>query len=103
MQEHLTTSEVKAIAEYVRIALADDELESMTRDLNSIIDTLEPITTYDLEGVEPTFHPIGKLSNVMRDDVPGESFTRDTALANSDSTEGGCFEIPSILGEGGDR
>ena len=103
MSEHLTESDVRAIATYVRIGLSDDEIAPMTRDLNSIIDTLEPITTYDLEGVEPTFHPIGKLSNVMRDDVPGESFTRDTALANSDSTEGGCFEIPSILGEGGDR
>ncbi len=40
----------------------------MTADLNAIIDSLAPITEYDLDGVEPTFHPIGALSNVMRDD-----------------------------------
>lgn len=99
----LTEHDVAAIAEYARIGLTDEELAAMTVDLNSIIETLKPITEYDLDGVEPTFHPIGDLSNVMRDDVIGTSFTRETALANSDSTNGGCFEIPSILGAGGDQ
>ena len=85
------------------VNLADAELSTMTVDLNNIIETLRPITEYELEGVEPTFHPIGSLSNVMREDEIGESFARDVALSNSDSTSKGCFEIPSILGEGGDR
>lgn len=97
----LTESDVRGIAEYVRIGLSDAELASMARDLNSIIETLEPITTYDLTGVEPTFHPIGDLSNVMREDVIGRPFPREAALSNSDSVQNGCFEIPSILGEGG--
>ena len=41
----------------------------MTVDLNNIIETLQSIKQLDLEGVEPTFHPIGSLSNVMREDV----------------------------------
>ena len=99
----LTEQDARNIAEYARIGLTDDELSTMTVDLNNIIETLRPITEYELEGVEPTFHPIGSLSNVMREDEIGESFARDVALSNSDSTSKGCFEIPSILGEGGDR
>lgn len=99
----LTEQDVRDIAEYARIGLTDDELSAMTVDLNNIIETLKPITEYELEGVEPTFHPIGNLSNVMREDEVGESFEREVALSNSDSTSEGCFEIPSILGEGGDR
>ena len=99
----LTEADVRGIAEYVRIGLTDEEVISMTRDLNDIIDTLRPITEYDLEGVEPTFHPIGDLSNVMREDVVRAPFPREVALSNSDSIAQGCFEIPSILGEGGDR
>lgn len=53
----------------------------MTEDLNNIIESLKPITEYDLEGVEPTFHPIGSLSNVMREDVEGTSFTQEEALS----------------------
>ncbi len=99
----LTEKDVREIAEYARIGLTEEELGTMTVDLNNIIETLKPITEYDLSGVEPTFHPIGDLSNVMRDDVCGTSFSRDVALSNSDSVHEGCFEIPSILGEGGDR
>lgn len=99
----LSEKEVRDIAEYARIGLSEDELSAMTVDLNSIIETLQSIKEFDLDDVEPTFHPIGSLSNVMREDVVGESFDRETALSNSDSVMDGCFEIPSILGEGGDR
>lgn len=99
----LTEQDVRDIAEYARIGLDADELAAMTDDLNSIIETLQPIKQYDLDGIDPTFHPIGALSNVMRDDEVSETFTQDVALSNSDSTSSGCFEIPSILGEGGDR
>ena len=99
----LSEQDVRDIAEYVRIGLTDEEVAEMQRDLNSIIETLKPITEYDLEGVEPTFHPIGDLSNVMREDVVVAPFPREVALQTSDSVQDGCFEIPSILGEGGDR
>ena len=103
MEQYVTENDVKRIAEYARIGLTEEEVVSMTVDLNSVIETLKPITEYDLEGVEPTFHPIGSLSNVMREDVEAESFSRDVALANAPKQQDGCFLIPSILGEGGDR
>ena len=74
----------------------------MTVDLNNIIATLEPITHFELDGVEPTFHPIGGLVNVMREDVAEESFTQEQALANAPVQQDGSFVVPAILG-GGDR
>ncbi|MGN1360779.1 MAG: Asp-tRNA(Asn)/Glu-tRNA(Gln) amidotransferase subunit GatC [Eggerthellaceae bacterium] len=103
MTQHLSEKDVRRIAEYARIGLADDEVVPMMNTLNNIIDTLEPITKYDLEGVEPTFHPIGDLSNVMREDVEVPGFSQEEALANAPKQQDGCFLIPSILGEGGDR
>lgn len=103
MTQHLTEKDVRDIAEYARIGLTDDEVSQMTVDLNAIIDNLAPITEYDLDGIEPTFHPIGDLSNVMREDVERESFTQEVALENAPKQQDGSFLIPSILGEGGDR
>ena len=103
MEQYVTENDVRRIAEYARIGLTEEEVASMTVDMNSVIETLKPITEYDLEGVEPTFHPIGSLSNVMREDVEGESFTQEEALANAPAAQDGCFLIPSILGEGGDK
>ncbi len=94
----LSESDVRGIAIYTRIGLSDEELPQMTRDLNDIIASLATITEYDLEGVEPTFHPIAGLVNVMREDTAGKSLTQDEALANSTSTEDGSFRIPTILG-----
>lgn len=102
MTQHLTEKDVRGIATYARIGLTDEEVTEMTVDLNNIIESLKPITEYDLEGVEPTFHPIGNLSNVMREDVEGESFTQVVALENAPKQQDGSFLIPSILG-GGDE
>ncbi len=103
MSQHVTEKDVRDIAEYTRIHLEEDEIAQMTIDLNEIIESLKPITEYDLEGVVPTFHPIGSLSNVMREDVETTSFTQSFALSNAPKQQDGCFLIPSILGEGGDR
>lgn len=97
MTQHLTEKDVRGIATYARIGLTDEEVTEMTVDLNNIIESLKPITEYDLEGVEPTFHPIGNLSNVMREDVEGESFTQEVALENAPKQQDGSFLIPSIL------
>lgn len=102
MTQHLTEKDVRGIATYARIGLTDEEVTEMTVDLNNIIESLKPITEYDLKGVEPTFHPIGNLSNVMREDVEDESFTQEVALENAPKQQDGSFLIPSILG-GGDE
>lgn len=102
MTQYLTEREVRGIAEYARIGLSGEELSEMTVDLNNIIETLQSIKQLDLEGVEPTFHSIGSLSNVMREDVETESFTQQVALENAPKQQDGSFLIPSILGEGGD-
>ena len=103
MTQHLTESEGRGIAEYTRIGMTEDEVAQMTVDLNSIIDSLDAIREYQLDGVEPTFHPIGSLSNVMREDVEAAGFTQEEALANAPKQQDGSFLIPAILGDGGDR
>jgi len=103
MAEYLSEGDVRDIATYTRIGLTDEQVSQMTRDLNTIIDTLEPITRYDLTDVEPTFHPVASLSNVMREDVVTPSFTQEEALSNAPTAQHGAFLIPSILGGGDDR
>lgn len=103
MSNYLTENDVKDIAEYTRIGVDENELPLLTQQLNEIIDTLQVIREYDLKGVEPTFHPIGSLSNVYREDVAEDGFTQEEALENAPKQKDGMFLIPSILGEGGDR
>ena len=100
---YLTKDDVRGIAAYTRIQLADDEVMSLTADLNAIIESLNPITEYDLAGVEPTFHPIAGLSNIMRDDEIQPCLSRTHALTIASEVEHGQYKVPPILGEGGTR
>ncbi|MDO4807489.1 MAG: Asp-tRNA(Asn)/Glu-tRNA(Gln) amidotransferase subunit GatC [Coriobacteriales bacterium] len=97
----LTKDDVRGIADYARIALTEQELDQMHAYLNEAIQMLEPIRQYDLDGVEPTFHPIGGLRNVMADDQPdanGRALGVDEVLRNAAVRQGRLFCVPSILG-----
>ena len=98
----LSEKDVRGIAKYAKIALTDDELTEMTAYMNNAVSILEPILQYDLPDVEPTFHPIGSLSNVMGDDElePARDLSLDVALENAGSARDRYFRVPSILGEG---
>ena len=100
---YLTEQDVREIASYTRIALEETEVIPLTIELNTIIENLKPITEYDLTGVEPTYHPIAGLTNVMRDDVIKPCLPRDVAMASAYATQDGQYRVPSILGESGDR
>ena len=97
----LTREDVAGIAEYARIALTDTELDEMTVYMNDAVALLDPILEYDLEGVEPTFHPIGELANVVRDDVVVAGLSLEEALANAGSRRERSFRVPAILADGG--
>lgn len=97
----LTQQAVRGIADYARIALTDNELVEMTAYMNDALENvLAPVRAYELEGVEPVFHPIGDLSNVMREDVVRPGLPLDVALENAGQVEGRYFRVPAILGNG---
>ena len=98
---YLSTGAVREIADSARIYLSTTALEETTRELNIIIESLDAITHFDLEGVEPTFHPIAGLSNVMREDLEEPGFTQEEAVAQAHASQEGQFKIPPILADGG--
>ena len=79
-------------------------VRSVVRPAAGMEEMLEPILQYAAEDVEPTFHPIGDLSNVMRSDAvdADRALATEDALANAGAARDGQFRVPSILG-GGDR
>lgn len=97
----LSEDDVRGIADYARIALEGDELTEMCAYLNDAVAMLEPVLAYNLPDIDPTFHPIGSLSNVMRNDTPDaeRALGIDAALDNAGSARDRSFRVPSILGE----
>ena len=97
----LSESEVRHVAMLARLALSDEQVETLRVELNSILGHIDTIQQLDLEGVEPTAHAI-PVVNSTRPDEPKPCLPRDRALLNAPEAEAGAFVIPQIVG-GGDQ
>ncbi|GAA4284856.1 Asp-tRNA(Asn)/Glu-tRNA(Gln) amidotransferase subunit GatC [Brevibacterium daeguense] len=94
----ITSAEVAHLADLARIAMSEEELSSLTGDLNTILANVARVSEVATEDVPATSHPI-PLSNVMREDVVGETLTAAEALAGAPAADGDKFVVPQILGE----
>lgn len=50
----------------------------------------------DTDGVEAMSHCF-PVTNVMREDVVGESMTSDEIVANAPESQDGCFVVPKTV------
>lgn len=94
----LTREEVAAVAALARLTLGEEELDTYTEQLGSILAHADDMEALDLAGVEPTAHPF-ELANVLRPDEVGPTVDREEVLASAPAAEGGRFRVPAILGE----
>ena len=86
--------QVLHVARLARLRLTEEEVESMTGELSSILDHIEKIGELALEDVAPTSHVI-ELDNVLRADEPRPSLPRELALAEAPDSDGVGFRVPS--------
>jgi aspartyl-tRNA(Asn)/glutamyl-tRNA(Gln) amidotransferase subunit C len=96
MSEQITRSDVEHVARLARLALTDDEITRFTDELGHILEHAADLATLDLDGVEPTAHPL-PLTNVMRPDEIRPPLPRDEVLAAAPAVEDGRFRVPRIL------
>ena len=99
----ISEEQVRHVAMLARLSLTDEEVVSFGRELNSILVHIDTIQRLDLQGVEPTAHPLDAV-NVTRPDVVRPGLSRADALRNAPDSDGRAFAIPRIMGiEGGDE
>jgi len=88
------------IAGLARLALSDDEIASMTHDLEQMLDYVATLDQLDTEGVAPTAHGF-ELATPLRPDEPVAPLDPELAVANAPAHEGTAFLVPKMLeGEG---
>jgi len=92
----LTSEEVLHIARLARIAVTDDEVARLTKQLSGILDHFAALAAVDTGDLEPTAHPL-PLSNVMRDDLVAPSLSQAEATANAPRTEDGYLRVRAVL------
>jgi aspartyl-tRNA(Asn)/glutamyl-tRNA(Gln) amidotransferase subunit C len=87
-------AQVLHVARLARLALADDEVERMSRELSAVLDHIEKIGELQLDDVPPTSHVVDVV-NQLRPDEPRPSLPREVALANAPEVVDDGFGVPS--------
>ena len=93
----VSADEVRHVAKLSKLTLNDDEVQAMAVTLADILGHIDQLKDADIEGVGPMAHPLD-LSNVLREDTPGEPLPVDEALRNAPAADGGFFLVPKVLG-----
>ena len=91
----ITREQVLHVAKLARLELSGEEVERMRMELSAILDAVGKVAELDLEGVEPTAHPLD-LVNMLAEDEPRPSLPREEALANAPDPEDGFFGVPAV-------
>ena len=82
------------MARLARLALTEDEIEPMARELSAVLDHIATISELDLEGVAPTSHVVD-VTGALRPDRPCPSLAREIALAQAPAAGEEGFLVPS--------
>lgn len=87
---------VDHVARLARLDLSEEDRTRMQAELSAILEHAERIQALDLDGLDPTSHPV-PLKNMMRPDEVTPSLDPDQALANGPEVEDGRFRVPRII------
>jgi aspartyl-tRNA(Asn)/glutamyl-tRNA(Gln) amidotransferase subunit C len=87
---------VDHVARLARLDLSEEERERMCSELGHILEHAELIQALDLDGIEPTSHPL-PLTNAFRTDEVAPSLAAEEALAAAPHAERGSFRVPRII------
>ena len=82
------------VARLARLEIPEDQIEHVQAELGAILEAVGKVSELDLEGVEPTSHPLD-LVNVWGEDEPRPSLSREDALANAPDPADGAFRVPA--------
>lgn len=90
--------QVLHVARLSRLRLSEEEIDTLTGELSSVLDHVDKLAEVDLDGVEPTSHVV-PLENVLRDDDPRPSLDPEVALSQAPDPHDGAFRVPSPQAE----
>lgn len=94
----ISKEDVRYVARLARLNVSEEETETFTLQLNSILSYMDKLNELDTSHVEPTSHVID-VCNAFREDTVQESLPQEVALENAPEREGEFFKVPRIIGD----
>ena len=92
----ITEDEARKVAHLARIAVEDEALPALARELSGILHFMEPLKEVDVEGVEP-MTGVMPMRLKRREDVVTTGGMADKILSNAPDAREGFFAVPKVV------
>lgn len=88
--------DVAYIARLADISLTPAETGIFSEDLNKVLAYMSQLQAFDVDGVEPMYHPLPSM-DVLRNDEALPGLTHEEALANAPLETNGQIRVPKVV------
>ena len=92
----ITSEEVAHVANLAHLDMTQEEVEGMTKQLDTILSYVDKLGELNTDGIKPTTHAVANR-NAFREDEVMPSLTREEALANGPLQNGEAFVVSRII------
>lgn len=89
-------TEVLKIARLARLAIHEQDLPKYAQDLSKILGLVEQMNAADLEGVDPSAHPLQAIQR-LREDVVTEPDEHQKYQRLAPKVEAGLYLVPQVI------
>ncbi len=89
-------NQVKKVAKLSRISLDDKKLDSLSKDLDSILNFVEELNKIDTKKTEPLTSIVDKTLEARKDKI-NDGKIKDQILKNSPDTNEEFFIVPKVV------
>ena len=87
---------VDKLAMLSRLHFSDPEKKEIKNDLEKMINFIDKLNELNTDAVIPLLH-INDNTNIMRDDIVVQSYSREEALINSPVKDNRFFKVPKVI------
>lgn len=96
---NITEEEVRRVAELANLALTEEEISQMTRDLSGILEHVDKLNELDTSNVEPMSQVLFDAEETarLREDRERPTLSNHDALANAPVAGSGYFKVPLVI------
>lgn len=87
---------IDKLAKLSKLEFTSDDKKELQVDLQNMLQFVNKLNELDTSGVEPLLH-ITTNTNVLREDIVKQDFTKEEALKNATVKDESFFKVPKVI------
>ena len=84
------------LAKLARLSLNDKQLDSLEKDLTSIVSFIDQLKEINTDKIDPTSNSLNQ-DLILRDDIAENKLSHEDLLRNVPDSELGFFVVPKVI------